>query len=210
MHARIDELLSLRDGEPLAAATRVHIDQCVICTASLRELQQRRQSLCDLPLQTAPTIEFAHILQRAAAAQRQVRVRYMRVAAAVVTFAFIGLAMLHHHDFAKRASVHAPERQPQRVEVLPVAQLVAQSRELDQLFQQLPAPRQVQRVAYAATVARIEQRVQWIDSQLSSTPDPAMAQARGDEVEQQLWRERVNLMDSLVKVRYVESFPQAF
>jgi hypothetical protein len=48
--------------------------------------------------------------------------------------------------------------------------------------------------------------VQWLDVQLSSVPEVAS----NDELAHQLWRERVDLMDSLVKVRYAESAPMAF
>ncbi len=211
MHASIDELLSLRDGEPLAAVTQVHIEDCQVCAARLRELMQRQQSLRELPQPAVPAIDFSSIQSRAATLQQtrlQTRYRWA-AAAAIVVCASIGFATFER-DPVEPTFVRSLSPPPADVGLLPVAKLVAQSRELDELLQRLPAPRQVQRVSSAATLDRIEQRVQWIDSQLSSIPDRAMAQARGDEVEQRLWQERVNLMDSLVKVRYVESLPQAF
>ena len=47
----------------------------------------------------------------------------------------------------------------------------------------------------------IEQRIAWLDFQLSSTPDGDLS----EEQSRRLWRERVELMDSLVKVRYAEA-----
>ena len=52
----------------------------------------------------------------------------------------------------------------------------------------------------AATIDSIEQRVQWLDRQLVVRPDAGLNEAQA----YQLWRERVELMDSLVKVRYAE------
>ena len=58
----------------------------------------------------------------------------------------------------------------------------------------------------AATIDSIEQRVQWLDQQLSYAPEGGLNEAQT----YQLWRERVDLMNSLVKVRYVEGGPMSF
>jgi hypothetical protein len=58
----------------------------------------------------------------------------------------------------------------------------------------------------AATIDTIEQRVQWLDQQLSYAPVAGLDDAQT----YQLWRERVDLMDSLVKVRYAEGGPMSF
>jgi hypothetical protein len=181
-----------------------------------------------MPPLAAPAIDFAVIQSRAAALQDAPRsgIRRWQVAAAALTCVAIALlAYQRDHGSEQSAPVAtahpAPERQPEQQVTTaalgpeinhdsgqpPVAQLVAQSRELDGLLQQLPPPRQVQRVSFAETVDRIEQRVQWIDMQLSVVAD---ARAQGPELEHRLWRERVDLMDSLVKVRYAESLPQSF
>jgi hypothetical protein len=81
-----------------------------------------------------------------------------------------------------------------------VTDLVAQSRELDNVLRTLPDRPRVERVALAATVDTIELRIQWLDFQLSFAPDADLSQ----EQAQRLWRERVDLMDSLVKVRYAQ------
>ncbi|HEY4366762.1 MAG TPA: hypothetical protein VGN07_05960 [Steroidobacteraceae bacterium] len=90
---------------------------------------------------------------------------------------------------------------PDPVVVPTVDQLMAQSRQLDDLLQDLPQRPSVERIAMAATLDSIEQRIQWLDVQLSfaSTADLNEVQS------QRLWSERVDLMDSLVKVRYAES-----
>jgi hypothetical protein len=56
-------------------------------------------------------------------------------------------------------------------------------------------------VSTAATIDTIEQRIQWLDFQLSNAPDGDLS----EEQSRRLWRERVELMDSLVKVRYAEA-----
>jgi hypothetical protein len=216
MHAHTHQLLSLRDGEPLDAAVRAHIYACAECSRALQQLSQRRQSLRDLTAFAPPMIDFAAIQARAAVSHpSRLGVYRWQIAAAVLCLVAGWMALQRHQGSVLEpvageltppasAVIDTTDHQQQQ----PVAQLVAQSRELDGLLQHLPPPRQVQRVSFAATVDRLEQRVQWIDMQLSAVPE--ISHARGSELEHQLWRERVNLMESLVKVRYAEALPQAF
>lgn len=88
----------------------------------------------------------------------------------------------------------------------PLDQLVEQSRELDEILQYLPQRPSVERVAMAGTIDTLEQRIQWLDVQLSYVPDSGLNEVQA----YRLWRERVDLMDSLVKVRYAESSRLAF
>jgi hypothetical protein len=39
------EILAVRDGEPVSAATREHLEQCVTCIATLREAEDRAEAL---------------------------------------------------------------------------------------------------------------------------------------------------------------------
>ena len=43
MHARIDHLLSLRDGEPVDAAVRSHVESCSQCAEARRALETIRR-----------------------------------------------------------------------------------------------------------------------------------------------------------------------
>ena len=96
---------------------------------------------------------------------------------------------------------------PRDVEdVTQVADLVAQSQHLDDLLQSLPERPHIERVSTAATIDTIEGRIQWLDFQLSDTP----ARTLSDEQARRLWSERVELMDSLVKVRYAEAGHSTF
>jgi hypothetical protein len=81
-----------------------------------------------------------------------------------------------------------------------VAQLQSQSRELDQLLSSLGEPPAVERAGSAIPIESLESQVQWLDHQLSSGFDEIAAQSA-----ERLWRERVDLMHSLVRLRYVEA-----
>ena len=125
-------------------------------------------------------------------------------AALLVVVVSLGVIASHERLEVAAASVPAPPI-PATAAAPAVAptvdQLVAQSRQLDDLLQDLPQRPSVERIAMAATLDSIEERIQWLDVQLSfaSTADLNETQA------QRLWRERVDLMDSLVKVRYAEA-----
>ena len=216
MHPRIDQLLSWRDGAPVDVATREHAEQCTTCAAAVRRLTERQRSLQELPQFEAPDIEYSRILARA----QEVRSpasnagnRLRAVAAAAIVAAVVAQFVVidrrqNHGPQQVQVDSNAAEAVPIRHEQgdPAVARLVEQSRELDELLQKMPRRPEVQRVSMAGTVDRIEQRVQWLDVQLSAVP----AGAADDSVSRRLWRERVDLMDSLVAMRYAESMPQLF
>jgi hypothetical protein len=208
MHARIDQLLSLRDGEPVDAQVRVHVQQCARCQTEAALLTRSRTRLQELPAFDPPAELFAQIAERAAAAPPR-RLRF-GVAAAAVAIA-VGLVAV----VAIRDASQAPqlvERSPADSRTTPmyadaeVQSLIAQSRELDLVLQRLPGRPQVERVSLAATVDSIEERIQMLDWQLAYGSDGGLDRLQA----RRLWSERVELMDSLVKVRYAESAPMAF
>lgn len=205
MHARIEHLLSLRDGEPVAADVAEHVRLCPICTGELQRLSALREEMRELPQFEPPELSWERIQAAIPEpADRTVRLRKLGLAAAaaaVVTLTVITVIAGHfdRHSSAptKLATIDAPPPQ-----VVPhVDELVAQSQQLEQLLQKLPARPRIERVSTAATIDTIEQRIQWLDFQLSNAPEADLS----EEQSRQLWRERVELMDSLVKVRYAEA-----
>lgn len=199
MHASIDQLLSLRDGEPVDLQVTRHMEGCTHCAAELARLkhvQQRLQSLVALEPPPAALDRIAARARLPVPRQRQV------ISAAAVTVVIAigcGLAVRHLTGSSREIPSIAAAPQP-AVTAESLDRLVAQSRELDAILQTLPGRPAVERVSMAATVDVIEQRIQWLDLQLSYAPDAELNDAQA----YQLWRERVDLMDSLVKVRYAE------
>jgi hypothetical protein len=208
MHARIDQLLSLRDGDPVDVQVRNHVQQCTRCLAEAARLGKTRARLQELPAFDPPADLFDEIATRAA--QRPSH-RYAWGLAAALMAVVVGAVAL----IAVRDARHGPltAEQPKEIVGTPtysnqtdLQQLIAQSRELDELLQYLPERPQVERVSLAATVDSIEERIQVLDWQLAYGPDAGLDQQQA----RRLWSERVELMDSLVKVRYAESAPLAF
>jgi hypothetical protein len=87
-----------------------------------------------------------------------------------------------------------------------LAELMDRSRQLEEMLEVLPARPVVERVTTAATIDTLEQRIQWLDLHLSYAPEAGLSERQAEH----LWRERVDLMDSLVKVRYAESGYMSF
>jgi hypothetical protein len=207
MHASIDHLLSLRDGQPVDAATAAHVEQCARCSAELHKLRETRVKLQSLPQLDAPSSfqEIQRAMARPAAApRRNVSARLVAVLA-FVTLTSIFFVALRDETRPAVAEQRAEPVDPQTpaidvIETARVPELVARSQQLEGLLQKLPERPRIERVSTAAMIDTIEGRTQWLDFQLSDAPDSGL----NEEQTRRLWRERVELMDSLVKVRYAE------
>jgi hypothetical protein len=205
MHASIDHLLSLRDGEPVDAATAAHAEQCQHCSAELRKLREMRAQLQSLPQFAAPTSfqEIQRAMARPVAAPRRALSARLVAGLAFVTLTTIFFVALRDETtptVVDRSAEPDEQTTPIDVDTARVPELVAQSRRLEDLLQQLPERPRIERVSTAAMIDTIEERIQWLDFQLSDAPDSGLNQRQT----QRLWSERVELMDSLVKVRYAE------
>ena len=207
MHASIDHLLSLRDGLPVDAATAAHVGQCERCSAELRKLREMQAKLQSLPPLEAPSsfAEIQRAMARPVAAPGRVLSARVVAAAAFVTLTTIFFVALRDETVPavvdRSQSPDQSQEQPaDLVETARLPELVAQSRQLEDLLQRLPERPRIERVSTAATIDTIEQRIQWLDFQLSDARDSGL----NEQQTRRLWRERVELMDSLVKVRYAE------
>lgn len=206
MHPTTEQLLAFRDS-PEDAYVAVHLAQCKECAALLDSAARVQAGLCKLPQLDAPADAWARIAARTAASDERTEARRMRARAAVFALAAGAAAMAVL--FALRSGTDDAVQTEPKLQTMAseptksdaLSSLIEQSRKLDVLLQELPERPRVERVSTAATLDTIEERIQWLDFQLSYA-----ATGELDELEaQRLWRERVELMDSLVKVRYAQS-----
>jgi anti-sigma factor RsiW len=216
MHAHTEQLLTLRDGEPIDARVARHVAECPTCLRELDRLKQMQSALRAMPVRQVPPAAWRNIrasMQSPLARQFSTRRLLARMAAAV---GFVAIAIMmalrfgsggqHEAPFVEQRETHTPALvERPSLSAATVEQLVEQSRQLEDVLRNLPAPR-VERVALAATTDIIEQRIQWLDFQLSFEPEAELSQ----EQTRRLWHERVDLMDSLVKVRYAQAQGLAF
>jgi hypothetical protein len=209
MHAPIDQLLSLRDGEPVDAAAASHVEGCAHCRGTLARLERTTRALRELPALDAPAGSWQRVreaMDRPAPGLNQRRL--FAVAAGIVAVLSLSIAFLTSREDEKVVEQETSPELPVVIEVEPAQlnALVARSQQLEGLLQGLPERPRIERVSTVATIDALEQRIQWLDIQLSSAPDVVLSA----EQTQQLWTERVTLMDSLVKVRYAEAGRMSF
>ena len=89
---------------------------------------------------------------------------------------------------------------------LPVADavyldLAEQSMRLEAVLAVLPPPRRVMRAGTASTIVGLEDRIALIDAQLIRTRNESLPR----EYREALMRDRVEVMNALVNVRYAQS-----
>jgi hypothetical protein len=216
MHAHTEQLLNLRDGEPIDAQVARHVADCPSCLLELDRLKQMQGQLRSLPARQAPMAAWENIqanVEQQSAAGAQWRLAPVAAAAGLVALvSLVALRFVGGGQPYETPRVKLQEQPvPTVVETPPlsaatVEQLVQQSRQLEDVLRNLPEPPRVERAALAATTDIIEQRIQWLDFQLSFEPEAQLSK----EQTRRLWHERVDLMDSLVKVRYAQAQGLAF
>jgi hypothetical protein len=224
MHPSTEDLLSVRDGEPLDARTSEAIADSATHANEverLRRMQSALQALSDLD---PPVGAWKAI----AAAERETRLRstvMMRRIAGTGIAAAVALAGILYLGSVERVPEVAatppqapngtvgeaptgPEDLVLRGRVVPASYsaLVQESARLDRVLGQMPYQRPLMSGATASTIAGLEDRIAFIDEQLT------YGSARGQPQPQRaaLWGERVELMNALVHVRYAQAQPGGF
>jgi hypothetical protein len=201
MHARLDELLNLRDGAPVDARVRTHVDACDACAAELARAEALQQHLRVLPQAPEPAVDGWQVVQARLAASGATGRRLQRLAPYAAAASVVTLAV-----FAALRVTEPPTPTASRPEPLIVLDaeslddLRARSQQLEALLEALPERPAVARAGTSVPIESLEAQVQWLDYQLS------VAGATGQVPQaQQLWRDRVEVMNSLVQLRYVEA-----
>lgn len=199
MHASLEQLISLRDGAPVDANAAVHLRECAGCRAEVARLGHWRQQLIDLPVLEAPETTWQKIAARLDAQQEPVRRRHWVPALGAALAASLVAAVVLV-TWRVQAPPAAPAAAASSSPML--AQLQSQSRYLERVMQAMNAgsDQDVTSAGTAATVAALEDRIALVDyaiNQANTAPQPPQDLTA-------LWRQRVNLMQSLAAVRYAQ------
>jgi hypothetical protein len=212
MHPTLKDLISVRDGEPADADVAGHVVGCEQCSAALAELSELRRELRWLPDYEPPSHSWPDIEQqlrsRALAPRRSSGWRATGWRAGTAAAAAVGLGALAfmlligpimHGSSPDTDSSESHRSNDTALAPEPVAALVARSQQLEAILSGLPRPG-VERAATSAAIDELQARIEVLDLQLSSADESGLSgpQAR------QLWSQRVQLLDSLVSVRYAE------
>jgi hypothetical protein len=194
MHADFHELSEVAAGRREAGS---HIRGCEDCHAGLQRLRSIQGGLRSHAPLAPPASTWAGVqarLERRAEARAQAPTPAAYGMAA--SLAVIALTALL---FTGRPQGSAGQPTVDAAPV-PLDGLVAQNARLEAYLADLPQPRTT-RIGTAYTVAAIEDRLAYLDDRITAVA----LEPNAPEVAEDLWRERLTLMNSLVRVRYANA-----
>ncbi len=209
MHASIEQLLDLRDaqrrdshaGDP---ELRAHVDGCSACRAELSRLGNLREVMRSLPEIDPPASRWQAIVQATSKSASSWRHPLAwGIAASLLVMVWLAGNLSGRDPIENRVADPTGDVEPASVAVKrddDVDALIDRSRRLGMLLQSLPGRPEVVRAGTDNTIASLENSLAWVNYTLNQ-PDTALTSGEARE----LWRSKVNLMDSLVKVRYTEA-----
>jgi hypothetical protein len=164
-------------------------------------IEDSLKSLRSLPeLEPPAELERSTLAAMAAAAASASRARprnYSRAAAAAVVALGLGAWLAFRTTGIEPPSDDAASVQPDEMYFA----LAEQSMQLEEILALMPPSRRVMRAGTASTIVGLEESIAWIDAELyraeTSTAPPQYREA--------LMRDRVEVMNALVNVRYAQS-----
>ena len=207
MHASLNQLLNLRDGEPVTAGTAEHVGNCSQCTAEVTRLTGLRERMRVLGKTAPPETGADAMWQRietalaAPALRPQLANGYLALAAVVVwaAIALLWYGLAGHDPDGTLRTATSP--QPAAL-----TQLLLESQDLESALLELPRRPRVEQAATAATLDALEGEIQWLDYTLSRAHEDRIPAEQAT----QLWQQRVDLLESLVTLRYAQASRLSF
>jgi len=212
MHATIEQLICIRDSEPLDAGVAAHVQSCQPCLEHLEELRLRQQQLKELPQQQGSADNFAKIQERLTVSS-SVRYRYALTAAAVVAALLIGVWVNVSRDLntVEQIVESGPMLIEQDVQDLQngisTQELIRRSQTLESVYSRLS------QVAADNPTGSTQQALDALENRLAVL-DYGLNQRQLSAAEQQelnqLWRRRVDTLQSMVGVQQAELAMQGY
>ena len=222
MHASIEQLLSLRDDDVVDDGLKQHVHSCALCLERLDELVAVRDELRRMPVMGPQHNRWPKILEAAglgkatAGAKRKTWFAGVGLAASVLLASVVvisqrpfdtspGDVIASDNNSPVSAQVDdvADDRQPRKWTTEEIEALVARSQRLEQTLSAMPRRPSVKRASTSDTIMGLQQGIAMVDYQInygSNVMTPKQSQ--------RLWQQRVDLMNSLVSVRYAETQPR--
>lgn len=202
MHASLEQLIALRDREPVAAEIAGHVGACAECGRTLTRLTEWQQRLRMLPAFSAPENGWGRVIERSGKTAGLRRARWLPAAGIGLVASLVAAVALIAWHLPLSVSPAATGIYSGAAKMSRLAQLQAQSRYLENAVQSMNAdgePRIVN-AASAATVAALEDRIALVDYAINNSTTQPQAAVQLT----QLWQQRVDLMQSLAAVRYTQ------
>jgi hypothetical protein len=205
MHATTEQLLSLRDGDAVDASVSAHVAACPQCQQALAASARVRAELRALPPLEPPRDLWGTIAVDGLPQARRRPAAWPMLGGLAAGFV-LGIALILNMS-GREADRPAPGTTTDMVASTPApasstpgasrAELVATSQQLEAALRALPAAPRVTRTSTALTIDELQDRIQDVDLMLG---DPRL----DAENEHRLWGQRVQLMTTLMQVRYAE------
>jgi hypothetical protein len=205
MHASLEQLIGLRDEEPVSVEVQQHVRGCGQCAAALNGLMAARERLAALADPLLPPDAWQRI---AVAADRSARRRRWLPAAGLgltATAAAAALLVVNLHVRpVPAASDLTASVSPSGDKPADVNQLMAQSRYLERAVFKLDGHADDMAVSAntASTIAALEDRIALVDYEINTASGSGIG--NDDPHVAQLWKQRVDLLQSLAAVRYAQ------
>jgi hypothetical protein len=202
MHDRTEDLLSLRDGEPLDADAQATIDASPALRLEVERLRRTQRALQELPELAPPPGVWERALAAASAPQRAPRRLWTGIAAAAIVAAVVVgyFAAQPGRPVLPQDPVVFWPVSPLDGKPVPYVVLLEESAALEQVLAEMPR-RPMMAGSTAATIAGLEAQIAFIDGQLAYASTFGLQQPQRAA----LWGERVDLMNALVHVRYASA-----
>ena len=214
MYPSIENLLKIRDGEPVDADARAYVEADPSASADLRRLRQTQQALQDLPGFEPPAGAWDRVTLalKEDAARRTRRAWHWplrgAIAASVAVFAVLLVTRspevsppMEAGPATIVAGAAPTERSTEITGTPSYASLAAESARLERTLGRITYQPRVMRVSTASTITALEDRIAVLDDRLmfSSRLDLSPQQVEA------LWRHRVDTINALVQVRYARA-----
>lgn len=216
MHADIKQLIALRDRQPVDVVVKAHIAECNVCSHRLESISNLRQTLRDMPDASVPhglwqKIQAEHDIETALGANTanhptRTAMRWPSLAglaASALLIAFLGifsLSQMNDNSIGTDLDVNPVTQQFGSTEsAIRVAALQDDSQQLERLVNDLGRKSTVMSLGTASAIIELEDSIRLIDYQLS------LSGAALDEVSREkLWRQRIELLETLATVRLAQ------
>ncbi len=191
IHCTMEDLLALKDGQASAWARR-HLGECPVCQQGYDGLHQRVAGLRTLANLNPSRDRWPMIRERVLAERRQkrnVRIRWGSLALAASLAGILTVRTFQQRPAAQVATAAPAED---------LATLVDRSQQLEETLREYDPRNRVMNMNTAGAVAALEDRIAAVDAELDHPDIPAAHL-------QNLWRQRVNLMEGLVNVHVAKA-----
>lgn len=196
MHLRLEDLLSVRDGQS-SPQWEEHLRACPACRSRLEELKAVREALRGLPALEPPRDLWPSLRRQLPEEGPRAALKALWAAAAAAVF--LGTVWLGLKGFrlsAPEAPVSSATEGTAEPSAEEIAGLVAESQRLEAILKRLEAGTPVLKGSTAAAIAEIQDRIALVDLQISLLQGTNKDRA----ILARLWKERVGLLGSLVEM----------